>query len=165
VKGYSKDKNWLQPQCDCCHNLCKKTEKSLSNGQCIIKIHLFYLGYYEEGFLALQQAVDNSIITDLNPDYDKKQVDVSLRRSPFPPYNDDLFVIVIQQQLSFVIMVSYVFLALNIVKNVVHEKERKLKVNFLVYFSFVYPKKQVDILSLDLYSNAAGDSLLLDLLL
>ena len=91
-------------------------------------LHLVILGYMREGFLAIQQAVDKAIITALNPAFDQYGVDVTLQRFPYPPYNDDAFVLVIQQQLPLVVMLSFVFIALQIVKDVVHEKERKLKV-------------------------------------
>lgn len=55
-------------------------------------------------------------------------LEMTLRRHPYPPYNDDNFVLVIQQQFPLVIMLSFVLFALSIVKDVVHEKERKLKV-------------------------------------
>ena len=50
-----------------------------------------------------------------------------MHRFPYPPYLDDNFVLVTQQQLPFIIMLSFVFVSLQIVKDVVFEKERKLK--------------------------------------
>lgn len=55
-------------------------------------------------------------------------VTINLRRHPYPAFNDDNFILVIQQQLPLILMLSFVLVALNIVKDVVHEKERKLKV-------------------------------------
>lgn len=54
---------------------------------------------------------------------------LKLRRMPYPPYNDDPFVIVVQNQLPLLLMLSFVFIALNIVKDVVHEKEKRIKVS------------------------------------
>ena len=51
-----------------------------------------------------------------------------LQRHPYPPYDDDNFVLVIQKQFPMVLMLSFIVVALSIVKDVVHEKERKLKV-------------------------------------
>lgn len=53
---------------------------------------------------------------------------IQLKRHPYPPYNDDKFVLVIQQQFPLILILSFVLVALNVVKDVVHEKERKLKV-------------------------------------
>ena len=50
-------------------------------------------------------------------------------RFPYPPWRDDNFVMVIQNQLPLLLMLSFVFSMLQIVKDVVHEKERKIKVS------------------------------------
>ncbi|ESO83918.1 hypothetical protein LOTGIDRAFT_229502 [Lottia gigantea] len=87
-------------------------------------------GYEREGFLAIQQAVSIAIIQDLGTNdsvSDLNETYFSLRRHPYPPYNDDNFVLVIQQQFPLVLMLSFVVIALSIVKDVVYEKERKLK--------------------------------------
>ncbi|XP_021358402.1 ATP-binding cassette sub-family A member 3-like [Mizuhopecten yessoensis] len=88
-------------------------------------------GYVREGFTALQNAINNAVIElqgALNNGTDSnKHVELGLRRHPYPPYNDDNFVLVIQQQFPLVIMLSFVLVALNIVKDIVHEKEKKLK--------------------------------------
>lgn len=56
------------------------------------------------------------------------EFNIQLKRHPYPPYNDDKFVLVIQQQFPLILILSFVLVALNVVKDVVHEKERKLKV-------------------------------------
>ena len=61
-------------------------------------------------------------------------VDVQLRRFPYPPYVDDRFILVIQQNLPFVILLSFIFLAMQIVKELVYEKEQKLKVFAILVF-------------------------------
>ena len=55
-------------------------------------------------------------------------IKLKVKRFPYPPYLNDNFVLVIQQQLPLILMLSFVYSALSIVKDVVHEKERKLKV-------------------------------------
>ncbi|XP_072043597.1 phospholipid-transporting ATPase ABCA3-like [Amphiura filiformis] len=82
-------------------------------------------GYMREGFLSLQHAVDKALIQSQNLTTDN--VTVNMRRYPYPPYNDDLMIVVIQTQFPFLVLVSLVFTALNITRSVVHEKERKLK--------------------------------------
>ncbi|KAJ8317951.1 hypothetical protein KUTeg_003042 [Tegillarca granosa] len=90
-------------------------------------------GYSREGFLAIQNAVNMAIIEKLGNGSSKGHErlamidELKLRRHPYPPYNDDNFVLVIQQQFPLILMLSFVLIALNIVKDVVHEKERRLK--------------------------------------
>lgn len=95
------------------------------------------VGYYEEGFLTLQRAIHKSSIEYLLetsnltnttlPDLDDFKL--LMERFPYPPYKYDVFLSVIQMQLPFLIMLSLIFIALNIPKEVVLEKERKLKVS------------------------------------
>eukprot|EP00058_Branchiostoma_floridae_P010060 XP_002595548.1 hypothetical protein BRAFLDRAFT_117471 [Branchiostoma floridae] len=82
-------------------------------------------GYYREGFLAIQHAVDISLAEARG--VDTSGINVQMQRFPYPNYVDDRFVLVIQQQLGQVLMLSFVYTVLNIVKILVHEKEKKLK--------------------------------------
>ena len=85
-------------------------------------------GYYSEGFLAIQRAVDLSIMRELGVESSTENITVELKKFPFPPYHQDDFIIVIQMQLSFIIMLSFIVTAPVICKDVVLEKEKKLKV-------------------------------------
>lgn len=96
---------------------------------------LYATGYYKEGFLALQTNINKAIYeTTVGNDTTGRQRlselgdNIQLKRHPYPPYNDDKFVLVIQQQFPLILILSFVLVALNVVKDVVHEKERKLKV-------------------------------------
>jgi len=97
------------------------------------------LGYLEEGFLALQQAVDSALMNGLssNATVDIGKVTMRLQRFPYPPYVDDKFVLVIQQQLPFIVMLSFVFCAMQIVRDLVYEKERCLKVRVVMLLSML----------------------------
>jgi len=91
-------------------------------------------GYLEEGFLSLQNAVDFALIklsADASSDVDVDEVTMRFQRSPYPPYVDDNFVLVVQQQFPFIVMLSFIFCAMQIVRDLVYEKERRLKVNGL----------------------------------
>ncbi|MBN3275901.1 ABCA3 protein, partial [Polyodon spathula] len=86
--------------------------------------------YYREAFLAVQHAVDRAVIGS----YDNgsgaallEKVSVNLARFPFPPFINDVFILAIQNQLPLLLMLSFTYTALNIVRAVVQEKERKLK--------------------------------------
>ncbi len=53
-----------------------------------------------------------------------------MQRMPYPPYLDDGFILVLQNQLPFIILLSFMLVAPQIVKEVVLEKEGRLKVTF-----------------------------------
>ena len=57
---------------------------------------------------------------------------VVLRRFPFPPFIYDVFILAIQNQLPLLLVLSLTYTSLNIVRAVVQEKERKLKVGEVV---------------------------------
>lgn len=80
--------------------------------------------------MALQRAIHRSVIEHLSPgaSTDLDNFPVFMERFPYPPYKDDVFLTVIQGQMPFIIMLSLIFIALNIPKEIVLEKEKKLKV-------------------------------------
>ncbi|NXD28137.1 ABCA3 protein, partial [Spelaeornis formosus] len=87
-------------------------------------------GYLREGFLALQHAVDRAIVQHLAGASSASLLDnitVLVQRFPFPAYVNDLFLLAIQNQLPLLLMLSFTYTSLNIVRAVVHEKEKKLK--------------------------------------
>ena len=91
--------------------------------------------YFESGFLSIQHAVDSSIIGKLSRNNNltgSLNTTVSVKRFPYPDYVHDNFILVIQQTLPLLLMLSLFFTALNIVRDVVFEKEKKLKVGELV---------------------------------
>ena len=85
--------------------------------------------YFEEGFLSLQHAVDFAIIK-FKKKGNMSDVDtiVSVKRFPYPDYIHDRFIVAIQTTLPLLLMLSLIFTALNIVRDIVYEKEKKLKV-------------------------------------
>jgi hypothetical protein len=56
------------------------------------------------------------------------KIDVRLKSFPYPPYLDDAFIFILTTQLPFIIMLSFIVTAPTICKDVVLEKEKKLKV-------------------------------------
>ena len=54
--------------------------------------------------------------------------DVGIERFPYPPYIQDPFILILQRQFPFVVLMSFIVTVFHIVKNIVLEKERKLKV-------------------------------------
>ncbi|CAD5114243.1 DgyrCDS3384 [Dimorphilus gyrociliatus] len=81
--------------------------------------------YADRGYLSIQYAVDMAIIKQLASNTEK--VDVKLRRILHPPYVDDGFLVVLQLQLPFFILLSYIITVPSIVKDIVLEKELRLK--------------------------------------
>ncbi|XP_077413237.1 phospholipid-transporting ATPase ABCA3 [Vanacampus margaritifer] len=87
-------------------------------------------GYFREGFLAVQHAVDRAIMRSYNrtaADTLLGQTRVVLSRFPYPPFIYDVFILAIQNQLPLLLVLSFTYTSLNIVRAVVQEKERKLK--------------------------------------
>ncbi|KAG1683906.1 ATP-binding cassette sub-family A member 3 [Nymphon striatum] len=82
-------------------------------------------GYMSEGFLPIQHAVSMAIISHLSGNNDIPSVE--MQRYPFPPYTHDPFLFAMQSFFALVIILSYIYSCVNISKNIVHEKERKLK--------------------------------------
>ena len=91
--------------------------------------------YWSSGFLHFQRAIDTSIIQYHSPtaDLTDENLNITLQRHPYPEWLDDPFVIILQGQFPFYIMLTFLCTAPIIVKDVVLEKERKLKV-FLKHF-------------------------------
>ncbi|XP_066497951.1 phospholipid-transporting ATPase ABCA3 [Hoplias malabaricus] len=87
-------------------------------------------GYLREGFLMIQHAVDRAIMKAYNRTAASallSQTQVLLSRFPYPPYINDVFILAIQNQLPLLLVLSFTYTALNIVRAVVQEKEKKLK--------------------------------------
>lgn len=99
-------------------------------------ISFFYFeGYCREAFLAVQHAVDRAIMRSYNKAAASSplwQITVVLSRFPYPAYIYDVFILAIQNQLPLLLVLSFTYTSLNIVRAVVQEKERKLKVGLCI---------------------------------
>ena len=103
-------------------------------------------GYYREGFLYAQNGLNKGIgdfLMDRFPSSFSSsssssssnsssssplaEAKIQLKRFPYPPYTNDLFVNAIQINFPFIFVLSFVVTVLDIVKNVTVEKEKKLK--------------------------------------
>ncbi|KAF7698247.1 phospholipid-transporting ATPase ABCA3 [Silurus meridionalis] len=87
-------------------------------------------GYYREGFLMVQHAVDRAIMKAYNRTAATAlfmQTRVVLTRFPYPSFIYDVFILAIQNQLPLLLVLSFTYTSLNIVRAIVQEKERKLK--------------------------------------
>jgi len=82
--------------------------------------------YYKEGFLSSMHGVALSIAEILKEksitnDY------LSLERYPHPPYMQDEFIMAVKNTLPLIIMLSFFYTVVIIVKSVVYEKEARMK--------------------------------------
>ncbi len=59
--------------------------------------------------------------------FDPPTVNLNLQRFPYPPYNDDNFVLVIQALFPFITMLSFVFTVILTAKAIAYEKETGIK--------------------------------------
>ena len=101
-------------------------------------------GYYREGFLYAQNGLNKGIgdflmnrfpssfsssssISSNSSGSPLAGAKIQMKRFPYPPYTNDLFVNAIQINFPFIFVLSFVVTVLDIVKNVTVEKEKKLK--------------------------------------
>lgn len=79
----------------------------------------------------IQHAVDQAIMKAYNRTAATAlfmQTQVVLSRFPYPAFIYDVFILAIQNQLPLLLVLSFTYTSLNIVRAIVQEKERKLKV-------------------------------------
>lgn len=87
-------------------------------------------GYIREGFLAVQHAVDRAIMqyhSNTSTRQLFQNLTVIAKRFPYPPFISDPFLVAIQYQLPLLLMLSFTYTSLTIIRAVVQEKEKKLK--------------------------------------
>ena len=82
--------------------------------------------YITTGFLSLQQNLDFAIMQTLKPGIVLNRTRVMMRRFPYPPYERDSFNV----EVPFVklLRLTFLFYIVNIVKDVIKDKEEKMKV-------------------------------------
>ncbi|XP_013413247.1 ATP-binding cassette sub-family A member 3 [Lingula anatina] len=83
--------------------------------------------YKGKGFLQIQQAVDMSIILELDPTADVADYAVHIQRFPYPSYFVDVYVLIVTGNLPLFMILSFLLFALQIPKQIVYEKEKRLK--------------------------------------
>ena len=81
--------------------------------------------YYDAGFLLTQYAVDRAIASQFGPE----PATVLMQKFPFPSYVKDGFIIIIQQFMPNFFVIAFIYTALVIVRSIVYEKEKRLKVS------------------------------------
>ena len=92
-----------------------------------------------EGFLALQKAVDESIMKELKQDVNLETVEVKLQRFPYPAYRIDIFSLTFWRIMPVVILVCFSPALICMAEDIVKEKETMLRVTTLLStFSFPF---------------------------
>lgn len=85
-------------------------------------------GYMSQGFLGVQHAVAKSFMEFLaNKSFQALNMNLEMCRYPYPPYLDDKFILSLQSFFPMIICFSFIYPAVNMIKNIVLEKEKKLK--------------------------------------
>ncbi|XP_072455433.1 phospholipid-transporting ATPase ABCA3-like isoform X2 [Notamacropus eugenii] len=87
-------------------------------------------GYFREGFLSLQHAVDREIMYYHMNDSMAKQYEkviTVMKRFPYPAYMKDPFISILEENFSLLILLSFLCNSVSIIHAIVHEKEKKVK--------------------------------------
>jgi len=91
---------------------------------------IFILDYIDTGFLLLQYEVDRAIIKQKSGKANFfDDINVKLKRMPYPPYMVDPLLTAMQANLPLLLMLGFILYVIQTTKNIVYEKERKLKVS------------------------------------
>lgn len=91
---------------------------------------IFILDYVDTGFLYLQYEVDRAIIEQKSRKHNFfDDINVKLKRMPYPPYVEDTLLTIIPTMLPLFFMLGFILYVIQTTKNIVYEKERKLKVS------------------------------------
>ncbi|KAG4071964.1 hypothetical protein HA402_006125 [Bradysia odoriphaga] len=81
-------------------------------------------GYYQEGFLAIQNAVAGAF---LQLKSGNTMPEIYIQRYPYPPYLRDVLLSGLETLVSFIVLLSFIFPFSNTVKFIAIEKEKQLK--------------------------------------
>ena len=92
--------------------------------------------YYQAGFLLTQYAVDRAIMDQYGSD---QPATVLMQKFPFPSYVQDGFIFIIQTFMPNFFVIAFIYTALVIVRSIVYEKEKRLKVSHTaMYCTILY---------------------------
>lgn len=93
---------------------------------------LIFIDYYETGFLGLKLTVDEAIINyTASLPVDFSNLNISLKKMPYPKFVKDDLLPVIQVYLPLFFMLAFILSTLQLAKGIVYEKEKRLKVSVL----------------------------------
>lgn len=84
-------------------------------------------GYFREGFIPVQAAISRMYTQMMKGDEEEIIPDIYLHRFPYPAYLSDPLLIGLEAFIPLIIMISFLYTAINIVKYITVEKEKQLK--------------------------------------
>lgn len=87
-------------------------------------------GYFQNGFLFIQHFISRAYAIFQNENVSTKfydKLNLTIQRFPYPPYNDDKFLFSLQFIFPIIMMISFIYPCVNLTKNIVLEKELRLK--------------------------------------
>ena len=99
----------------------------------LCKFLFLFLVYAYSGFLVIQHAVAKSIISKVITGFEKSFDDlftIEMNRQPYPPYVLDTFYKLSDYYFAAAFCLCYLFPSAVIAKNIVKERQTKLKVKF-----------------------------------
>lgn len=99
--------------------------------RCILKLnysftYFLFQDYYGEGFLALQLALSQSILEYFGVDA-AALPSIEMQRFPYPKWTDDPLLVALEASVGLILLLSFNYSAINIIKSVTVEKERQIK--------------------------------------
>ncbi|XP_063704504.1 phospholipid-transporting ATPase ABCA3-like [Culicoides brevitarsis] len=86
-------------------------------------------GYFREGFIPVQAAISRAYTEAMRGDGTQQDEipDIYMQRYPYPAYLNDPLLFGLQAFIPLIIMISFLYSAINIVKYITVEKEKQLK--------------------------------------
>ena len=96
-----------------------------------------------EGFLALQKAVDESIIKELNRSADLDNINVQLQRFPYPAYKTDIIYNLFRVIFPLLLFVSFCPAILCMAEDVIKEKETMIRVKNIFIFILCWINNEI----------------------
>uniref|UniRef100_A0A8P0PI43 ATP binding cassette subfamily A member 17 n=2 Tax=Canis lupus familiaris TaxID=9615 RepID=A0A8P0PI43_CANLF len=94
-------------------------------------------GYNQEGFLAIQHALDKAIMQHHAHNATTRMFEdltVLVKRFPHGAHIQDKFLLILQNEFPLLLMLSFICIELIIINSIALEKERKMKVHGVVVF-------------------------------
>lgn len=101
---------------------------------CLKRWHIIHVAEYDfKPSLAVQIAVDLSLISEVNPTFDPRTVMTRLRKYPIPPHIEYYANYFTKFLFPFLILLSFIIITATICQEIAQEKENKFKVGYKAF--------------------------------
>uniref|UniRef100_A0A336MK43 CSON001010 protein n=1 Tax=Culicoides sonorensis TaxID=179676 RepID=A0A336MK43_CULSO len=84
-------------------------------------------GYFREGFIPVQAAISKAYTQTMTGVGNEEIPEIFLQRFPYPPYMSDPLLLGLEAFIPLIIVISFLYTSINIVKYITVEKEKQLK--------------------------------------